>query len=112
MKNVIITGISGQDGSYMIDYLLENTNYNIFGAVRRLSKPNYSNFSQHLNNNRFKIVTLDLSDSQSIDNVVREVNPEGIESEDREFSSKTKTSAWPRFSDLIVVSALTAEFKS
>ena len=76
MKNVIITGISGQDGSYMIDYLLENTNYNIFGAVRRLSKPNYSNFSQHLNNNRFKIVTLDLSDSQSIDNVVREVSPD------------------------------------
>jgi GDPmannose 4,6-dehydratase len=76
MKNVIITGISGQDGSYMADYLLENTNYNIFGAVRRLSKPNYSNFSQHLNNNRFKIVTLDLSDSQSIDNVVREVNPD------------------------------------
>ena len=76
MKNVIITGISGQDGSYMIDYLLENTNYNIFGAVRRLSKPNYSNFSQHLNNNRFKIVTLDLSDSQSIDNVVREINPD------------------------------------
>ena len=76
MKNVIITGISGQDGSYMIDYLLENTNYNIFGAVRRLSKPNYSNFSQHLNNNRFKIVTLDLSDSQSIDNVVREISPD------------------------------------
>jgi GDPmannose 4,6-dehydratase len=48
MKNVIITGISGQDGSYMIDYLLENTNYNIFGAVRRLSKPNYSNFSVNI----------------------------------------------------------------
>ena len=60
----------------MIDNLLENNNYNIFGAVRRLSKPNYSNFSQHLNNNRFKIVTLDLSDSQSIDNVVREINPD------------------------------------
>jgi len=29
MKNVIITGISGQDGSYMVDYLLANTEYNI-----------------------------------------------------------------------------------
>ena len=76
MKNVIITGISGQDGSYMVDYLLENTDYNIFGAVRRLSKPNYSNFSNHLDNKRFKVVTIDLSDSQSIDNVVREVNPD------------------------------------
>jgi len=76
MKNVIITGISGQDGSYMVDYLLENTDYNIFGAVRRLSKPNYSNFSNHLDNKRFKVVTIDLSDSQSIDNVVREVSPD------------------------------------
>jgi GDPmannose 4,6-dehydratase len=76
MKNVIITGISGQDGSYMVDYLIENTDLNIFGAVRRLSKPNYSNFQQHLNNKRFNLVTLDLSDSQSIDNVVREVKPD------------------------------------
>jgi GDPmannose 4,6-dehydratase len=76
MKNVIITGISGQDGSYMADYLLENTNYNIFGAVRRLSKPNYSNFSNHLDNKRFSLVTIDLSDSQSIDNVVRDVKPD------------------------------------
>jgi GDPmannose 4,6-dehydratase len=76
MKNVIITGISGQDGSYMADYLLENTNYNIFGAVRRLSKPNYSNFSNHLDNKRFNLVTIDLSDSQSIDNVVRDVKPD------------------------------------
>ena len=76
MKNVIITGITGQDGSYMVDYLLEKTNYNIFGAVRRLSKPNYSNFSKHLCNNRFKLVTFDLSDSQSIDNAVREIKPD------------------------------------
>ncbi len=76
MKNVIITGISGQDGSYMVDHLIENTNLNIFGAVRRLSKPNYSNFQQHLNNKRFNLATLDLSDSQSIDNVVREVKPD------------------------------------
>ena len=76
MKNVIITGITGQDGSYMVDYLLKNTNYNIYGAVRRLSKPNYSNFSNHLDNKRFKVVTIDLSDSQSIDNVVREIDPD------------------------------------
>ncbi len=76
MKNVIITGITGQDGSYMVDYLLKNTNYNIYGAVRRLSKPNYSNFSNHLDNKRFKVVTIDLSDSQSIDNVIREIDPD------------------------------------
>ncbi len=36
---------------------------------------NYSNFSKHLCNNRFKLVTFDLSDSQSIDNAVRESPP-------------------------------------
>lgn len=76
MKNVIITGITGQDGSYMVDHLIANTNFNIFGAVRRLSKPNYSNFSKHLLNSRFKLVTFDLSDSQSIDNAVREIKPD------------------------------------
>jgi GDPmannose 4,6-dehydratase len=76
MKNVIITGISGQDGSYMVDYLIENTNFNIFGAVRRISKPNYSNFEQHLDNKRFNLITVDLSDSQSVDNAVREVKPD------------------------------------
>lgn len=76
MKNVIITGISGQDGSYMVDYLIKNTDLNIYGAVRRLSKPNYCNISHHLNNKRLRIVTLDLSDSQSIDNIVREVKPD------------------------------------
>lgn len=76
MKNVIVTGISGQDGSYMVDYLLQNTNYNIFGTVRRSSKPDYSNFSHNSNNERLKLITLDLSDTQSIDNCVREIKPD------------------------------------
>ena len=36
MKTVIITGVTGQDGSHMADYLLSNTDYNIIGIVRRL----------------------------------------------------------------------------
>lgn len=76
MKNVIITGISGQDGSYMVDYLIQNTNYNIFGTLRRSSKPDYSNFSHNSNNERLKLITLDLSDTQSIDNCVREIKPD------------------------------------
>ena len=37
MKKIIITGVTGQDGSHMADYLLKNTNFKIYGAVRRLS---------------------------------------------------------------------------
>jgi GDPmannose 4,6-dehydratase len=76
IKKVLITGVTGQDGSYMADYLLENTNYEIYGMVRRASTNNYHNIKHLLNNPRFKIVTGDLSDSQSIDNLVRDIKPD------------------------------------
>ena len=40
-KKVIITGVTGQDGSLMADYLLKNTEVTIIGAVRRLSVKNH-----------------------------------------------------------------------
>ena len=40
---ILITGVTGQDGSNMVDYLLENTTYIIYGAVRRLSVANHEN---------------------------------------------------------------------
>ena len=42
---VIITGVTGQDGSFMVDYLLKNTEYQIFGGVRRLSVFNHKNIN-------------------------------------------------------------------
>lgn len=75
-KKVIITGVSGQDGSYMADYLLENTDYEIYGMVRRAAKPDYSNLLQALKNPRFKLVVGDLSDSQSVDKVVEQIKPD------------------------------------
>lgn len=76
MKSVVITGITGQDGSYMADYLLANTDYKIYGMVRRSSTKNYKNIEHLIDNNRFEIITGDLSDSQSIDNIVREIKPD------------------------------------
>lgn len=75
-KKVIITGVTGQDGSYMTDFLLENTDHQIIGVVRRASTNNYHNIEHLLNNSRFKLVTGDLTDSQSIDNLVREIKPD------------------------------------
>lgn len=75
-KKVLITGVSGQDGSYMVDYLLEVTDYEIYGMVRRSSKPDYSNLKKALKNPRFKLITGDLGDSQSIENVIREAQPD------------------------------------
>jgi GDPmannose 4,6-dehydratase len=76
MKKVLITGVSGQDGSYMVDYLLENTDHEVYGMVRRSAKPDYSNLKKSINNPRFKFITGDLCDSQSIQNIVKEVQPD------------------------------------
>jgi len=76
IKKIIITGVTGQDGSYMADLLLDKTDYEIYGMVRRASTNNYHNINHLLNHKRFKIVTGDLSDSQSIDNLVREIKPD------------------------------------
>ena len=50
MKKIIITGVTGQDGSFMADYLLKNTEHAIVAGVRRLSVKNHDNI-QHLLNN-------------------------------------------------------------
>ena len=76
VKKVIVTGVTGQDGSYMVDHLIENTDYQIYGMVRRSSNINTQNIHHLLNNPRFTLVTGDLSDGQSIDNLVREIIPD------------------------------------
>lgn len=76
MKKIVITGVTGQDGSYMADFLLENTDHNIYGMVRRSSTNNHHNIKHLLDNPRFKLITGDLTDSQSIDNIVREIEPD------------------------------------
>jgi len=76
MKTVIITGVTGQDGSYMVDFLLKNTNYNIVGVRRRSSNPNLENVKHNLNDNRFKMIIGDLSDSNSIDEIIKEIKPD------------------------------------
>jgi GDPmannose 4,6-dehydratase len=75
-KKVIVTGITGQDGSYMVDHLLNYTDTEIFGVVRRSSNLNTINISHIIDNPRVKIVTADLSDSQSIDSLVKDIVPD------------------------------------
>ena len=40
---IIVTGILGQDGANMVEYLLENTSAQIYGMARRSSNPNFIN---------------------------------------------------------------------
>lgn len=73
---VLVTGILGQDGANMVEYLLKNTEANIYGMMRRSANPNYKNCINFINNERFEFVYGDLSDSVSIDEVVRSIQPD------------------------------------
>ena len=75
MKKVIITGVTGQDGSHMADYLLTNTDVQIFGAVRRLSVSNHKNIS-HISDPRFKLIDLDIGDPESVNNAIFKYKPD------------------------------------
>jgi len=76
MKTVLVTGVTGQDGANMVEYLLENTDYRVIGMVRRSSNPNLSNCGKFKNNKRFKFEYGDLSDSHSINQLVKKVQPD------------------------------------
>ena len=75
MKKVIITGVTGQDGSFMADYLLNNTDHIVIAGVRRLSVKNHENIA-HLNGNpRFKLIDLDVTDQANTEQVISEEKP-------------------------------------
>jgi GDPmannose 4,6-dehydratase len=77
MKKVLITGVTGQDGSLMADYLLNNFNdIEVYGAHRRLSVPNHINIQQLKSNPRFKTVEMDITDPESINNAFAEILPD------------------------------------
>lgn len=76
MKKVIITGVTGQDGSFMVDYLLKNTDHVIIAGARRLSVANHKNIEHLKNNSRFKLIDLDITDSQNVEDVIRTEKPD------------------------------------
>lgn len=76
-KKAIITGITGQDGSYLAELLLEK-GYEVFGLVRRVSQPTSgrSLINHLIEHDHFHLLNGDLTDQNSIDNAVSEVQPD------------------------------------
>jgi len=74
-KTVVITGVTGQDGSHMVDFLLKNTNLLIFGGVRRLSVYNHENI-KHIDSDRFHLINFDLTDPHAIARTVEKLQPD------------------------------------
>ena len=75
-KTIILTGVTGQDGSHMADYLLKNTDHKILGSVRRLSVKNHENIAHLKNEDRFNLIDMDLTDGHSIRDVIMDNNPD------------------------------------
>ncbi len=74
-KKALITGITGQDGSYLADLLLDK-GYEVFGLVRRTSMPNISRVA-HIAD-RIQLVPGDLTDQHSLTHVVQEMQPDEV----------------------------------
>src|SRR5436190_24047914 len=72
MKKALITGITGQDGSYLAEFLLDQ-GYEVHGIVRRSSTENFERIA-HLTG-RVTLHQADLLDQLSIIEVIREVRP-------------------------------------
>jgi GDPmannose 4,6-dehydratase len=74
-RRAIITGITGQDGSYLAELLLEQ-GYEVIGITRRLSAPNYWRLEPLLS--RIRLVPADLLDQLSLIRVLSEVRPHEV----------------------------------
>jgi len=74
-KTAFITGITGQDGSYLAEFLIKK-GYIVYGLLRRNSKPSYGNVA-HIKN-KINFVFGDLADSSCLSMYLAKINPDEI----------------------------------
>ena len=75
MPRALITGVTGQDGSYLAEFLLEK-GYEVVGMVRRTSHHSYERIDHLLD--RLEIVAADLLDQHSLTVVLQDVRPDEV----------------------------------
>lgn len=74
-KKALITGITGQDGSYLAEFLLEK-GYVVYGLTRRTSTPNYDRIKDIVE--RIELVQGDLLDQHSLTVAVKDIMPDEV----------------------------------
>lgn len=74
-RHALITGITGQDGSYLAEFLLQN-NYRVFGLVRRSSTINFERIA-HLQD-KIELIPGDLLDPSSLMSALEQSQPEEV----------------------------------
>ena len=81
-KRALITGITGQDGSYLTEFLLKK-NYEVYGIIRRSSSFNTGRIDHiyqdpHEKNIRLHLVHGDLQDASSLNRIIKTVKPDEV----------------------------------
>src|SRR5690606_22962782 len=74
-KKALITGITGQDGSYLAEFLLEK-GYQVYGVTRRTSTPNYDRIKDIVDD--IVLVPGDLLDQHSLTSSIGEIRPDEV----------------------------------
>lgn len=79
MRKALITGVTGQDGSYLAEFLLSK-GYKVFGMHRRISSGqlHYRNIRHLLDNDQIELVEGDLLDSSSLSRIIRSIKPDEV----------------------------------
>lgn len=76
-KKAVIFGITGQDGSYLAELLLEK-NYEVFGVHRRTASPNFDRLRNVVDNPNFELICGDVTDSGSVTRIFNDIKPDEI----------------------------------
>lgn len=77
MKTALITGITGQDGSYLLELLLSK-GYDVHGIIRRASTPNTGRIARYLNHPRLTLHYGDLADGPNLVRLLGAIQPDEI----------------------------------
>ena len=77
MKKAFITGITGQDGSYLAESLL-NKGYKVYGLTRRTSTQNFARIKQIVHHPKLELISGDLIDQHSITFALQDIKPNEI----------------------------------
>lgn len=77
MKKAFITGITGQDGSYLAELLLEK-GYQVYGLTRRTSTQNFERIKSIIHNPNLELISGDLLDQHSMTVALREIQPDEV----------------------------------
>jgi GDPmannose 4,6-dehydratase len=76
-RRILITGITGQDGSILAKQMLDE-GYEVVGAYRRISSPNFWRLNYYGISQKIKLIPMDITDLASVMNAIKTVKPETV----------------------------------